>query len=179
MNSFDQEQLLKKITTTLDQSVEELDGDLQLRLDAIRADALLRPRLELNSDDQIDSLLMAARAALDDSAEELDPAISHQLDEIRRTALSQSWEINGSKPQPPLPLIEKLKAWADIRNLAIPAGAFATTCVLITVVALFYMTPENTLPTDEDVILFASADEIELYENLEFYQWLAENGLPD
>jgi hypothetical protein len=27
--------------------------------------------------------------------------------------------------------------------------------------------------------LVASADELELYENLDFYLWLEENGIPD
>jgi len=29
----------------------------------------------------------------------------------------------------------------------------------------------------EDGLLIASADELELYQNLEFYQWLADSGL--
>lgn len=62
----------------------------------------------------------------------------------------------------------------------VPAGAFASICVLFTTLAIFNVpTSDEPLPAAlaEEVLLQASVDDIELYENLEFYQWLAENGL--
>jgi hypothetical protein len=53
----------------------------------------------------------------------------------------------------------------------------ATACVIITVAVLFYNAPAPTdsPPLDPNIGLIASADELELYENLDFYVWLAEN----
>ena len=69
----------------------------------------------------------------------------------------------------------------NLPRLSVPVSAFATACVLVTVATLFFQFPEQ--PTGElaeaDILLFASSDEIELYDNLEFYLWLAENGLPN
>jgi len=59
----------------------------------------------------------------------------------------------------------------------LPAGGLVTACLLVTVVVLQWPDSARISPVDSDILLFASADEIELYENLEFYLWLAENGM--
>jgi len=177
MKDFDQQQLVNRITAILDQSVEGLDSGIQLRLDEMRGQSLLRPRTELGSDEGLDPLIMATRVSLDDSAEALDPQINHRLDEIRKIALTQPRSHQHSKSLNESALFEKFRALIDRRRFAVPVGAFATACVLVTVVSLFYLRPNGSPLLDEDIILFASTDEIELYQNLEFYEWLAENGL--
>jgi hypothetical protein len=49
-----------------------------------------------------------------------------------------------------------------------------TTFTLLTV-----RDPDEVMPAamNEEGLVLASADDLELYENLEFYQWLADNGL--
>jgi len=53
----------------------------------------------------------------------------------------------------------------------------ATTCVMVTAISIFYVNsrPAGTLTLEEEISLVATAEDIELYENLEFYLWLAEN----
>ncbi len=57
----------------------------------------------------------------------------------------------------------------------------ATACVMVTVVSFFYVSsrPTGILSLEEEIGLIASADDIELYENLDFYLWLEENGMPN
>jgi hypothetical protein len=52
---------------------------------------------------------------------------------------------------------------------------------MVTVVSLFYVSsrPAGILSLEEEISLIASAEDIELYENLDFYLWLDENGIPD
>ena len=54
----------------------------------------------------------------------------------------------------------------------------ATACVLVTVVSLVYVNGNSSgnLSLDDELVLVASADDLELYENLDFYLWLDENG---
>ncbi len=55
----------------------------------------------------------------------------------------------------------------------VPAGAFAS--VLATAVALTIMVAEpgsGSAREVDDVELLTAGEELELYENLEFYQWL-------
>ena len=90
MNELDQKKLISNITSILDESVEELDGNLQLRLDQIRSQSLQRPHSEIESDGYLDSLVMSAKVSLDDSTQEINPEIRHRLNEIRKSALTQS-----------------------------------------------------------------------------------------
>ena len=69
----------------------------------------------------------------------------------------------------------------QVDRFSIPVRVFATTCVIVTVVSLLTVFPDSATPLslDEEISLIASADDLELYENLDFYMWLAENGLPN
>ena len=71
MNELDQKKLISNIASILDQSVEELDGNLQLRLDQIRSQSLQRPLSEIASDDYLDPLVMSAKVSLDDCTQEI------------------------------------------------------------------------------------------------------------
>jgi hypothetical protein len=48
---------------------------------------------------------------------------------------------------------------------------------MVTAISIFYVNsrPTGTLTLEEEIDLVAAAEDIELYENLEFYLWLAEN----
>ena len=60
----------------------------------------------------------------------------------------------------------------------VTASMVATACVLVTVVSLVYVNGNSSgnLSLDDELVLVASADDLELYENLDFYLWLDENG---
>jgi len=66
-------------------------------------------------------------------------------------------------------------------QMALPAKMLATACLTVTIVSLFYTAsrPAGTLPLEEEIALIASADDYELVENLDFYLWLADNGIPN
>jgi hypothetical protein len=53
----------------------------------------------------------------------------------------------------------------------------ATACVVVTAISIFYVDsrPAGTVTLNEEIGLVATAEDIELYDNLEFYLWLAEN----
>ena len=176
MNSHDQEQLLKYIRDTLDRSVAQIDDDTQERLDNIRSEALIQQRITEPVNDSEESLLMAAQVGLDDSITDLDAEVLAKLDQARKSALAQ-----GEAAKPGAGIWRQLAARFKLPQVTAPVGAFATACVLVTVATLFYQFPNQPVSelADADVILFASSDEIELYDNLEFYQWLADNGLPN
>jgi len=97
------------------------------------------------------------RTALNASVDRLDPEISRHLQQARQAALAKI-----EKPRRPF--------WQ-------PAGAFALASVLL--LAVFILPDRNTTPevtalADLDVI---ASDNLPLYEELEFYQWLLENDV--
>ena len=63
-------------------------------------------------------------------------------------------------------------------SFSLPVGMIATACLTVTVVTLFYTSsnPGSEFSVDDELLLIASADELELYENLDFYLWLEETG---
>jgi hypothetical protein len=176
MSNHDQDQLLKRIRQALDQSVTAIDADTQFRLDHIRRQALQHQRVSEPVNDSEENLLMAARAGLDDSIANLDPDILASLDRARRSALNQH-----DPSEPSAGFWQKLAARFRLPPITAPVGAFATAFALVTMVGLFYQLPQQSASdlADSDVLLFASGDEIELYGDLEFYLWLADNGLPN
>lgn len=66
------------------------------------------------------------------------------------------------------------------RTFFLPFGGLVTACVLVVAVTL--LNPQPTVPESqgvvppEDIDLLTDADSLELYEDYEFYQWLADNG---
>jgi hypothetical protein len=176
MSNHDQDQLLKHIREALDQSVSAIDADTRFRLDDIRRQALQQQRVSEPVNDSEENLLMAARAGLDDSVADLDPDIVASLDRARKSALEQNDPSESAAG-----FRQTLAALFRLPPVTAPVGAFATACVLVTMVGLFYQLPlqGGSDLADADVLLFASGDEIELYGNLEFYLWLADNGLPN
>ena len=175
MNSEDRK-MLNQIRAMLDDSVTQIDSDTRQRLDSIRALALTSPRALEPINDSEEDLVLAVQASLDDSVSDLDPQLLARLDAARKAAIAQKPPIS-----PAAALWQQLKARLAPSGVSVPLGAFATACVLVTVATLFYQLPTRNAGqlVDGDVLLFASGDDIELYDNLEFYLWLADNGLPN
>jgi hypothetical protein len=168
----DEERFVRRVAAELENSLGCLSALEQVRLDAARRASLLRAGLE--SVGQPASHSAFARA-LDESAERIPDDVRKRLDAIRAQAIARARVDRNSAEGSRTPF-----SWRLPRALAVPAGAFASVCVLVTTLALFSTAevPE-VLPVavSEDGLLIASAEELELYQNLEFYQWLADNGL--
>ncbi len=173
----DNERFAARVATMLDRSVEGLPPRIEARLDTMRSAALARLV-------EHDAFVQSAGMVLSDenAAGGLPPAVAARLDDIRAQALQRAVRQLGQKPQ--------ARAWSVLGSLlnpsllnprlGIPAGAFASVCVLVTTITLFSVRePDVAMPVamNEEGLVLASADDLELYENLEFYQWLADNGL--
>ena len=114
-----------------------------------------------NFDEQ--AFLEKARNELDHSCERMDGETQSRLNSIRHAALE-----HGSKSS---------------RVFLAPFGGLITACVLVFVVSVFYpgqpdVPVQGTSDSGmaiEDLDILTSAESLELFENLEFYQWLEEN----
>ena len=103
---------------------------------------------------------------LDRSCDGLDGYTQSRLNSIRHAALE-----HGRK--------------SLSRTLLSPFGGLVTACVLVLVVGMLYQgqpeTPIQIAPDSispmEDLDILTSAESLELFENLEFYQWLEENEI--
>lgn len=103
-------------------------------------------------------LLDSIRAELDQAVDALDPGTRFELRQIRARALAGG----RRKPAP---------------RFLIPAGFTVTALLVALVFAVLPGQPtlEENAVEDIDLILY-SQDEMELYEDLEFYEWLETNA---
>lgn len=111
--------------------------------------------------------------------EELNTNIKKNLDEsvdaLDANTLSQIRHIRAQA-------MEKVKArqlnwFGNKQGLFI--GGLATACVMVFAVMLLMKSPlpTQTVPVD-DIEFISSSDSLDLLEDLEFYEWLEEDGLP-
>jgi hypothetical protein len=115
-----------------------------------------------NFDEQ--AFLEKARNELDQSCERMDGETLSRLNSIRHAALEHGNKSPG-------------------KVFLAPFGGLVTACVLVLVVSVFYPgqpdIPVQIIPDSgtaiEDLDILTSAESLELFENLEFYQWLEEN----
>ena len=54
----------------------------------------------------------------------------------------------------------------------LPTGAMATACLAMLIYAVAIAPDLAPIPTEDDIDLLSTSDSIELYEDLEFYEWL-------
>lgn len=114
-----------------------------------------------NFDEQ--AFLEKASNELDHSCERMDGETLSRLNTIRHAAIER-----GNK---------------STRVFLAPFGGLITACVLVFVVSVFYpgqpdVPGQGTSDSGmaiEDLDILTSAESLELFENLEFYQWLEEN----
>lgn len=111
-----------------------------------------------------DELNLNIKQSLDDSIESLDANTLSDIRQIRANAIdkakSNNHSVNSGHKQDFL------------------IGSVATACVMVLAVVLFLnsSTSIQSIPV-EDIELISSSDSFELYEELEFYEWLEEDGL--
>ncbi|MFK7864769.1 MAG: hypothetical protein AB8B95_11150 [Pseudohongiellaceae bacterium] len=167
MNSEEEQIFVTAIKNRLDQSAADLSPDLLANLNQARFAALAKTA-DRQSEDEF---VQATQRELQQS-ETLPADVERRLNQIRRAAVAQHPKNRQSFTQE---ILKKLKF--SIPRLNFSAGMMATACLTLTVGALFFgeSAPPRSTPLDPELGLIASADELELYENLDFYLWLAEN----
>lgn len=167
--SSDETRFIAKALQVLDSSLTELPPNIEVRLDCARLAALLQARVP-GSDNGATARGFAA--ALESDEGQIPESVRLRLDSIRAGAMQRA--SAAQQAQGPW-----WRRWAP-QGFAVPASAFASLCILVTTLAIFNLSgaPETMpLVVAENSLVLASEAEIELYENLEFYQWLADNGL--
>jgi len=110
----------------------------------------------------------AVKKTLDDSQEQLDSATQLRLQAIRKEAIKQGL---GREGMPHTNVGGNWPSWV------LPASGFASIAlVAVLTIGLWQQTgtEQNLLANLEDMSLLIASDDLELYEELEFYQWLAD-----
>jgi len=119
------------------------------------------------SQDNDTRLIERIRRRLDEDVDALDSATLSRLEQARRLALAAA-----TQPRRPWRRI----GWLDSRpagDWLIPAGAFASVVATALALTLMVSAPEHGVArAADDLELISAGEELELYENLEFYQWL-------
>ena len=107
-----------------------------------------------------EQFLNEVKQSLDAGMENIDEKILLRLLKIRHQAIL---EAEGRKKR-----MFFLPRWVQ-------ASAFATiaTAIVLVVVWLYDQRPEFFLKNPEDFEIVSSQDQMELYEDLDFYKWLA------
>lgn len=109
----------------------------------------------MSADPKDEAFLAASKALLDESARALDADITARLRRARYRALE-------AKSRPFFWLL--------------PAGGLAAASVAVLAVALWIYQPARPAPMQgvEDLEILSSSENLELFDDLEFYGWLAE-----
>ncbi len=172
----DDERFVLRVAAMLDASLPALPPQVSRKLDSARHAAMMQA---WGGPESMAHTPSGIAKALDDSAESLPPQVKARLDAMRHAAMAQA---RGARHQQTR--WQQLKGWvasmATLPRVAVPAGAFASVSVLVIALTVFDqgdMPEVMPLALAEDALLLASEEEMELYQNLEFYQWLADNGL--
>ena len=106
-----------------------------------------------------DKLTANIKQSLDKSADELDAQILSRIRQVRARALEQT-------EKEPLNLF------------GVMSGALATACVMVFAVMIILESPDTTHMTPvDDLELISSSDNLDLYEELDFYEWLEDEAL--
>lgn len=100
------------------------------------------------------------RQSLDNSVDALDANTISKIRQIRAQAIEKA---EG----------RKANNWQRLL-----VGGLATACVMVLAVVLLLKSPGSmqSVPVD-DIELISSSDNLELFEDLEFYEWLEQNDL--
>ena len=102
----------------------------------------------------------SAKRVLDQDADNLDGATASRLRQMRYTALEQAEK--------------RASSWW--RRFRIPAAALVTASLIASFTFVQMRTSDElqTVKTIEDMEILAAAEQLDLYEDYDFYAWLAE-----
>jgi hypothetical protein len=112
-----------------------------------------------------DVLRKAAKSTLDNSTTRLDDDVRQRLQQARRAAIRAATSATGQPSR-----------LAVHPSRAVAAGSFAVLALVASVVFYQYRSASEPSPmaSIEDMPILTAPEELELYEELDFYQWLAE-----
>jgi type VI protein secretion system component VasF len=107
--------------------------------------------------------LEKARQSLLASEEQLDAATASRLRDARRKAVEAAGEREGG--------FFRIPNWARV-------GGVATAAAAVLVFMIWFDTPKQDLPvkSPDELEIVLNADNMDLYEDLDFYEWLAGAG---
>ena len=118
------------------------------------------------SRDKDAQLIEGIRCQLDEDVDNYDSTTRSRLAQARRLAMA------AAQPRGPW----WRRTWLASRpagDWLLPAGAFASVVATAFALTLMVAEPGNDLAREvDDLELLSSGEELELFENLEFYQWL-------
>jgi len=109
--------------------------------------------------EQDQKLIQHVREVLDESVANIDAATLSRIRQARARALAQ-------RPT-------RSTDWFGLLS-----GAVATACVMVFAVIIILQSPATPTTAAEDIDLISSSDNLELFEELEFYEWLEDYELP-
>ena len=113
----------------------------------------------MSENEQENRFLKQIKKTLDEGADHLDAETQSRLTQLRYKAL----ESKSSR---------RLPEW-----MYQPATQWASVACALLLIVLYFGEAGKTQPGLEDIDLLTSTDGLELYEELEFYAWLAEENL--
>jgi len=116
----------------------------------------------MNDTERERAFLDRLKTGLDAGLEELDPTVVARLRESRRMALAGAGQSGAG-----LCVLPRL----------LPVGAFATLAVVALTFSLWFSTRQQ-IPangTTEEIEVLTVQGNLDMYRDLEFYQWLAQN----
>ena len=99
------------------------------------------------------------KQTLDNSIDEIDTATLAKVHQVRARAIDRIGLQNNN-------------------GFGFIAGGLAAACVMLFAVMILLQSPDNSqgLPAN-DIELISSSDDLELFEDLEFYEWLEQDAL--
>ena len=111
------------------------------------------------SETEDNKLETGIKQALDNSVDLLDAETLSRIRQVRARAVAKA--ETGS-----------------FNWFGVMSGAVATACVMVFTVMLLFKSPAvvPSIPVD-DIELISSSDSLELFEDLEFYEWLEDHEL--
>ena len=115
----------------------------------------------MSGPDQDAIFLQRVKQEMDRSCAALDGATQSRLNSMRHAVLAQ-----GQR--------KGLRLFSMRKPLLLPFGGLVTACVLVMAVVLQAPTLPDAAPV-EDLDLLTATEELDFYEEYEFYQWLATN----
>ena len=115
----------------------------------------------MNEHDKEKQFIDNVKKALDLGAENLDAGTQAKLTRMRHNALDAG----------------ERKTF-DIRQwFTVPVAGWATACLIVLGLAIYLQQSDGALLPLEDIDLLAAEDNLEFYDGLEFYAWLAEENI--
>jgi len=121
-----------------------------------------------NSESKETEFILGVRKTLDESLEQLDSTTISRLQAIRKDAIKQYSGIQSPGKQ------KQTGKWP---SWVLPVSGFATIALAVVLsIGLWQQlnSDQNIMASIEDMSLLTDDEDLEFYEELEFYQWLAD-----